>query len=109
MLTHTQYSADSDADKNLTDNSAFALIGLIIEGLHQGSTPLTIERHELLLDAASDIPVTGHAKSIVIELEIEEQEDNVRISVTGVIIAEPDINHPFTLFCSLHLNASSVV
>jgi len=107
MLTHTEYNSDSDTDKNLTDNRSFGLIGLIVGGLHQGDTPLKIVQHELLLDAASDIPVTGSAKNIVIEFEIEEEEANVRISVTGAIIAEPDINQPFTFFCSLHRNASS--
>jgi hypothetical protein len=107
MLTHTQYSSDSDTDKNLTENGIFDLVGLIVEGLHKGDTSLKIEQHELLLDEASDIPVTGSAKIIVIESEIEEQEDNVRILVTGAIIAEPDINQPFTFFCSLHRNASS--
>jgi hypothetical protein len=74
IITHTQYRVAIDMDKHLTDNRVFDLIGLIVEGHHQGSKPIIVEQHELLLDRAPGTQLKGTAKVIVLESNVEELE-----------------------------------
>jgi hypothetical protein len=89
-------------DKHLTDNRVFDLIGLIVEGHHQGSKPIIVEQHEILLDRAPGTQLKGTAKVIVLESNVEELESTVKVSCSGTIVSKPNIEHPFTMFYSFN-------
>lgn len=81
-------------------DQAFGLVQLLVEGMHDTSERLIVERNSLFLDTASAVQIHGITGVIILETEIKNKAGRTNVLMEAIVAAAPDLRIPCSLFYS---------